>query len=147
MKWVFALPVFGFLAYQVFTSEMSRNAWHSAGTVTSRQQQGEASSTVSNVSSETGSQPSALPIATLEEGCKNGKCRRMKDHEKRQCWSVGAAKIMSDYGKTYGIGSEFLIKDCPEGPVIGVFEVHSNSPKGVSLFFPAGSPALAYAKD
>lgn len=147
MKGFFAVPVFGFLAYWAFTSEMSRNAWHSAGRITSPQESSEVVTTTSNVSSETNPQPSALPIATLEGGCKNGKCRRMKEHEKRQCWSVGAAKVMSDYGKVYGIGSEFLIDGCSEGPVIGIFEVHSNKPKGVSLFFPVGSSALAYAKD
>ena len=97
MKGFFAVPVFGFLIYQAFTSEMSRNAWHSAGGITtsSRQESSEvATIQPSNVSSD------ALirPVASTEEGC-YGRCIRMLDSERRPCWSAGAQRIIDGYVK------------------------------------------------
>jgi hypothetical protein len=125
VKHIFAAAAFIALVYFVFFSDASRAAWngrcgnHRCGDpVTTQERQ------VTLPSSD---------HATVT--CKSGACRRMSDSEVTSCWARGAAKIFREHHTTSELGSEFAI-DCPEGRVIGVFEVHSNAAKGVSLFRP-----------
>lgn len=122
MRHVFAAIAFIALGYFVFFSDMSRSAWNGrCGDRPCGERVTQDRLTI------------PLPPTPSESVIARG--RRMRDSEVTSCWARGATKVFREHHATASLGDRFAI-DCPEGRVIGAFEVHSNATKGVSLFWP-----------